>query len=450
MKKTNFLNKFILLALLSITLIWQSCSDDTNESNAVTKEVTVKLSYEDNSAFKKGVNIKARSANTGTEYVLKTNEKGLVSFNLQLGEYEFSASETRVSNRKFTSYNGLTKTTIGDSWKEKTDIVSLKMKGSQRSQLIIKEVYSGGVQGDNGKNYGFGKYIILYNNSTENVDLKNLCIGSSISNSYFMKYEIKEGDTEPYWFKEDWTPISMGYFYFPNSVILEPGKDLVVALDGGINHSATHSNSIDLSKPEYYVTYDPQVFNNSYYYPAPSASISTNHYLKGIKFGLGNALSGTVTCPHYVLFYPEQTPIAYGKDVSDLDYWKNNKKFPRKKIKASWISDAVDSFRSGKKNQSKRVNPKADSGYLYHISKKGYTLYRNVDKEATEGVEGNKGKLVYNYSMGTDKIETKDGSTDPSGIDAEASIAKGAVIIYKDTNNSGNDFHLRQKSSLRK
>ncbi len=41
--------------------------------------------------------------------------------------------------------------------------------------------------------------------------------------------------------------------------------------------------------------------------------------------------------------------------------------------------------------------------------------------------------------MGTKDIEPKYGSTDPSGIDAEASIANGAVIIYKDTNNSGND-----------
>ena len=56
----------------------------------------------------------------------------------------------------------------------------------------------------------------------------------------------------------------------------------------------------------------------------------------------------------------------------------------------------------------------------------------------------NAGKLVYDYALGVDD------STDPSGIDAEASIQKGAHIIYQNTNNATNDFHERQLCSLRK
>ena len=77
------------------------------------------------------------------------------------------------------------------------------------------------------------------------------------------------------------------------------------------------------------------------------------------------------------------------------------------------------------------------------VVKMGYTLYRNVDKEATEAIKENEGKLVYNYSLGVED------STDPSGIDAEASIKNGARIVYKDTNNSSVDFHQRSKASLR-
>jgi hypothetical protein len=77
----------------------------------------------------------------------------------------------------------------------------------------------------------------------------------------------------------------------------------------------------------------------------------------------------------------------------------------------------------------------------------GHSIYRNVNKEATEAIPENKGKLVYNYSMGTSDLE--EGSTDPSGIDAEASIKMGARIVYMDTNNSGNDFHQRKEASLR-
>ena len=74
-------------------------------------------------------------------------------------------------------------------------------------------------------------------------------------------------------------------------------------------------------------------------------------------------------------------------------------------------------------------------------------MYRNVDKDATEALPENAGKLVYGYAGGTDDVE---GSTDPSGIDAEASIANGAHIIYSDTNNSFVDFHQRKVFSLKK
>ena len=72
-------------------------------------------------------------------------------------------------------------------------------------------------------------------------------------------------------------------------------------------------------------------------------------------------------------------------------------------------------------------------------------IYRNVDKEATEAIEGNAAKLVYNYAGGTTDVE---GTTDPSGIDAEKSITNGAKIVYLDSNNSSNDFHMRKYASL--
>lgn len=52
-------------------------------------------------------------------------------------------------------------------------------------------------------------------------------------------------------------------------------------------------------------------------------------------------------------------------------------------------------------------------------------------------------KLVYNYAEGVE------GTTDPSGIDAAASIKNDAKIIYQDTNNSSADFHLRKEWSLK-
>ena len=66
-----------------------------------------------------------------------------------------------------------------------------------------------------------------------------------------------------------------------------------------------------------------------------------------------------------------------------------------------------------------------------------------MDLTAVRALEEHEGKLVHHYQKGVDS------STDPSGIDAEASRKNGAHIIYQDTNNSTNDFHERQQCSLK-
>lgn len=447
MKKIRF---WSMIALLAMVFLGYSCSDD---DEYVVKNVKVILSYPDGFDAKEGVNVKARGT-SGTEFEAKTDKTGSVVFGLPLGSYEFTASDIRAKDKKFSALNGILTQMIGNEWKE-TSSLTLEMAGSTRSQLILKEVYFGGCpRDDSNRAYVYDAYVTLYNNSSEPVDLQNLCFGAMISNSYVMKRmkEVNEGETEPYWFKEDWTPAAIGYFYFPNKTVLSPYSQLVVAAYGAIDHTQVHSQSVDLSSAENYVMYDVDKFSHKYYYPAPSANISTTQYLKAAKFGMGTAWSTTISCPNLFLFYPEgQTPEAYGNDKTDNDFWMKNERFPRKKVPASWTVDGIDAFASSYETENiKRINPKVDAGHINFINGKGYTLYRNVDKDLTESIEGNKEKLVYNYSMGTKEIEVKYGSTDPSGIDAEASIANGAVIIYKDTNNSGNDFHMRKKSSLRK
>ncbi|MBP5626521.1 MAG: DUF4876 domain-containing protein, partial [Bacteroidales bacterium] len=112
------------------------------------------------------------------------------------------------------------------------------------------------------------------------------------------------------------------------------------------------------------------------------------------------------------------------------------------------VVDAVEVFRASALAASKvRFSADINTGYVAATNNLGYSVYRNVDKEATEALEENAGKLVYNYAGGTADVE---GSTDPSGIDAEASIAAGAHIIYSDTNDSSKDFHQRKVASLKK
>ena len=84
------------------------------------------------------------------------------------------------------------------------------------------------------------------------------------------------------------------------------------------------------------------------------------------------------------------------------------------------------------------------------VNQLGHSIYRNVDAEATLALPENAGKLVYMYALGTFNVTTGTGSTDPTGIDAEASMANGAHIIFSDTNDSSKDFHERTVAALKK
>src|SRR5690606_6734667 len=132
--------------------------------------------------------------------------------------------------------------------------------------------------------------------------------------------------------------------------------------------------------------------------------------------------------------------------VSNVEAYYGSTSQIIKKVPTDWIVDGMESFLIGNDGNHKRLTTTVDAGFVYHINKEGYSLYRNVNKSATEALPENSGKLVYNYGKGTDKVVgLEHGSTDPSGIDAEASIKNGARIIYMDTNNSTNDFHLRNE-----
>lgn len=92
---------------------------------------------------------------------------------------------------------------------------------------------------------------------------------------------------------------------------------------------------------------------------------------------------------------------------------------------AEWVVDGIEVFVQGADGNQKRLLPSVDAGYVELTRGMGYTLYRNVDKEATEALAENEGKLVYNYSLGVGN------STDASGIDAEASLKTEPELFFR-------------------
>ena len=270
--------------------------------------------------------------------------------------------------------------------------------------------------------------IILYNNCPEQAVVNNLCIAFASPYNGHANNKNYTDDGRLTYETEKFTPAFGGCWWYPHSLVIEPYSQVVINVSGAIDNTQTYSQSVNYAHSEYYCMYDPESgFANTGWYPTPASVIPTSHYLKAKRLGTSNAWALSNSSPAVFIFQTD------AKDVNAC-----------LKVTNDWIIDGLEVYQKAKiSNSNKRLTAAIDAGFVGLTNQLGHTLYRNVDKEATEALSENASKLVYNYALGVDD------STDPSGIDAEASIKNGAHIVYMDTNNSTNDFHERQKCSLR-
>ena len=327
--------------------------------------------------------------------------------------------------------------------------VTFQLPDQNADQVIIKELYTTGVPDDKDpkKFFQSDKGFILYNNGGKTAVISNLAIGMldpynahSGANAWY-----SAGATEPSYVSQNWVPATAGIWYFQNPLIIEPYSQVVISCMGAIDNTKTYSKSVNYANKDYYTMYDPESgYNNTSYYPTPSNVIPTSQYLKAVNFGPANAWPLSQSSPAFFIFQTKgTTPAAFAKDASNITYAPGKAKTNVNavlKVPTDWILDGIEVYQDINESKSKkRFGSDVDAGYVKQTIKLGHSVYRNVDVEATKKIEGNTDKLVYNYQYGAD----------PSHIDAEASMKKGAKIVYMDTNNSTADFHERSQFSLR-
>ncbi len=429
------MKRFIYIFLAAAAAFTACKKDESAKINDVTVQVLI-----GNEPVTDAVEVTVTDKSSSTAYKA-TTVGGTATFQLVAGIYEATATLYKESS----IYNGTNSAvTVVDGG---ANSFTLNLTASTTSQVIIKELYFGGCMDNEGaKDYAMDKYVILYNNSPVEADASKFAFAiGNPANSNGTNYYLKDGNLT----YSDFIPAWNAVWWFQNDVKIAPYSQIVISITGAIDHTATYSNSVDLSGADY-TFYDPEVFNNVSYYPAPSASISADNYLKTYCYGLGSAWAISKTSPAFFIFSPEGTTAkAFVTNPENVESPTGKPAFNCAKIPLAWIKDGVEVFDNANIQKSnKRLLDSVDAGYVGFTNKNGYTVYRNVDKEGTEALSENAGKLVYNYAGGTADVEG--GSTDPSGIDAEASISNGAHIVYKDTNNSKNDFHQRKVASIKK
>lgn len=441
------MKSLVYLSIFSL-LVFFSCKKD-NEDSYPTYAVQVQLTdtLGNNFTAISGVNVKL-TANTGNVYNATSNASGVAAFKVPEGIYQVSATLTSTDGAQRLVYNGnnTADITVTNNWSV-TDVVKVELIQAQLSQVIIKEIYNGGVPMDNGSGvFKYDGYIVLYNNSDVVATLNNLCIGTispanattQSGNKYYVDGKLLYTD-------EKWLPSLNGFWYFQNDITIQPGQQIVVAIYQAINHTLTYSKSVNLDNSKYYTMYDiASGFAFANYYVAPAASIPSANYLKGFRLGTSTVWPVSFASPGIFLFQTKGvTPLAFGSDVSTNHILGTSVGTTSKKVPTSWVLDGVEAFEFNNSFNYKRFLSTIDAGQVSHSNNYGYSIYRNVDKAATEAIAANAGKLVYNYSLEANN------TSEPSHIDAEASIKNGARIVYMDNNNSSKDFHIRSKASLR-
>lgn len=424
-----------------------ACNKDNGSSQPGIRlfDVEIQLALDGSAFQKQGVSVEVASG-AEISFAAKTNEDGIASFLLPEGVYTASSFFKETVEGVTNLYNGSSTIAV----KDEELAFELPLVKSHPSKLIIKEVYNGGCMDNAGsQNFQYDKYIIVYNNSASEVDASKMCLAMAqiSSNLSFNKYPAEGGGCTYY--ADGWVPASYSIWWFQDDVEVKiPAySQIVISIAGAIDHTQTYTNSVDLSHADFCLYDIESGFNKNLWYPAPSANIPTTHHMKTKVFGMGTAWAFPNVMAAPFLILPETNIKNFVNQESNFDCRSSNLSANYCKIPQSWVLDAVDIWPNADESANfHRFSPNIDSGcQVFAVQKNGSTTYRNVDKEATEAIPENAGKLVYGYAG---NLNPDDG--DPSGIDAEASIAQGAKIVYLDTNNSTNDFHIRKVASIKK
>ncbi len=252
--------------------------------------------------------------------------------------------------------------------------LTIDMNISVDQSILISKIYSAGSKDSKNKNYLAGRYIELYNNSDETVDIAGLYLGLIETNSspaytlglvpdtIFMKQIFR-------------IPTDKSY-------MVAPGQSIIIT-NSAIDHTQTAKNAFEhnllnadfeAKDKQGKTTNNPDVPALELVYTA-YAAISYMNLAQGGPGGI-------------VIFETEEDvtnwPLAYNYGKTSGNKWM--------KLPAKYILDGVDVLKNtaqtGVDANLKRLYDYIDAGYAYINSASGYNgevMYRKVQSTTEDG-----------------------------------------------------------------
>lgn len=397
------LKQFLAVAL-GLVLLNACKKDDNNGIPTEPLSVTFHLQAPDKVAITQYATL------TLTLTELNKNEKvEKVYHNVSSSDFKLELSagsyEVRAAGSVNYTQSGTTATGEVAGFVSKIDILtattytvplSLKITSSGEGDFIIEEIFFTGTATPEGKQYFGDQYIKLYNPTNKVLYADGLVL----ADSEFLTVT-----------KRDYTPNIMAEAFTAGSMVqipgngtqypVQPGASIVIA-EQGINHKENNPNSIDLSKADFENFYPPRVKD------VDGVGVTNNINLHGI-FIFNNRGNRS----YVIARFPEGTATATLQ--YDYEYKVATKLMQRQalKIPNNWIVDAVNL--STKKGFEWIVTaPSLDAGYTY---------VTNDEKDTSR----------YSKSVRRKVLSENNGKP-----------------IFKDTNNSTEDFEILTTPTLKK
>ena len=395
------LKQFLAVALGLVLL--NACKKDDDAINSIvgTRNLTLQLQKPD-----KVTNIHygtltltftELNRNDKVERIFTNLSQNELTLPLLMGSYEM-----RIAATATYTLNGETVAGEMSAFVSKVDVLndssfpvslSIKAKGND---FIIEEIFFTGTATPEGKQYFGDQYIKLYNPTNRVLYADGLVL----ADSEFLTVT-----------KRDYTPNIMAEAFTAGSMVqipgngtqypVQPGASIVIA-EQGINHKENNPNSIDLSKADFENFYPPRVKD------VDGVGVTNNINLHGI-FIFNNRGNRS----YVIARFPEgttTTTLQY-----DYEYKVGTKLMQRQalKIPNNWIVDAVNlSTKTG--FEWIVTSSSLDSGWAY---------VANDEKDTSR----------YGKSVRRKVLSEKNGK-----------------LIFKDTNNSTDDFEILTTPTLKK
>lgn len=390
-RKRNSQQRICCLSTICLGLLGPAlagCVDfsDATEAISVTVQVSRPEQYPCADLSGHTVTLKGTATLTGI-----TDEEGKVVFSSIIPDVYNISTSWKVTSEE---YAGLTGTPVGKNdftvagtlsaqlvSASTTEPLLLPTAISQDQSLLISKVYYQGgkyTKDEKSINYIFAKYVELYNNTGDTIDVEDTYLALMESKSPTSDY--------PLIYLTD-TVVAKQVFRIPSRQ-LPPGKSILLA-NSAIDHSQETGTQPDLLDADYEakdIVTKPYHTNNPDVMPLELIFSYTTITMMNMTHGgpCSMAIFKTdkdlrpAVCPQELLTY------AYGK--------KTGTQFM--KIPAADIVDAVDILKyngeTGVDISTKRLFDYLDAGYTYTNSKTGYdskavvrkTLYTTGDGRA--------------------------------------------------------------------